>query len=183
MSSRRSPNATDRMTRPVRWLLVVCGLAWLGYSAPATADDAAFDSTLRQLAGLCLHGPATDCAARFFALADADGDGRADAGELGGLDARLRLWTSANADTLQPEDLRALRVGFLLVDTIGIERGIMLYDNDGDRALSLDEATADLILDQRPLPRLVQEQALVDWPAVRQRLGVTAMLFDYLNIR
>ena len=170
-----------------------CWTAWLGGLAlaavlgtgpsPASADDASFDRAVRQLAHHCARGPATACAARTFALIDANGDGVVELEEFQKLDARLRVWTANNNQELHPMDLRALQLGFILADTIGIERAMLLYDEDGDGALSFDEMTADLNLDHRPLPEIVQARDIVDWPSLRRRFGATAMIFDYLDIR
>jgi Ca2+-binding EF-hand superfamily protein len=185
MSSKRSPMLRDM--RPSCWTASLGGLvlAWtlVAVPLPAGAEDTAFDRTVRQLASHCARGPATACAARAFDLIDANDDGVAEIEELEKLDARLRVWTAANADELHPMDLRAVQLGFVLVDTIGIERGMMLYDEDGDGALSLEEMTADLVLDNRPLPEIVQAREIVDWPSLRRRFGATAMIFDYLDIR
>ena len=185
MSSKRSPMFPD--PRAGRWTAALLGvaLAWTlsTVAPPAQAEEAGFDRAVRQLAGHCARGPATSCAARAFDLIDANDDGVAEVDELQRLDARLRVWAGANADELHPKDLRALQLGFLLVDTIGIERGMLLYDEDGDGALSLAEMTADLQLDDRPLPAIVQAREIVDWPSLRRRFGATAMIFDYLDIR
>lgn len=185
MSSSASPKLIDRPARKLQTRLAAFALAF-GLALPAAAsaeEEATFDRTIRELGAFCSRGPAATCAERFFALADANDDGVADKPEIEALDQRLRIWTAANGDRLQPMDLRALQVGFLLVDTIGVESGMLLYDEDGDGALSLAEASADLNLDGRPLPELVQRRELVDWPSLRRRFGATAMLFDYLDIR
>jgi hypothetical protein len=163
------------------FLAVAC-LA-LAAPAPTRADEALFDRAIRQLAGACARDASRTCAERFFDLADANADGVADQGEIERLNAAMRAWTATNAQSLDPVDLRALQLGFVLVDTIGIGNGMYLYDEDGDGALSLEEASADFNLDDRPLPQLVQQRALVDWPSVRRRFGATAMVFDYLDIR
>lgn len=201
MSSKRSPMLPDR--RGTTWrgrlgglLALVLAVGSVGLPAsvdpvaaepanaePATADDAAFGRAVREVGGQCTRNAATICAARAFDMIDADNDGLADLEELRAVDAHLRVWANDNADALDPMDLRALRVGFLLIDTIGIERGMMLYDDDGDGALSQAEMTADLVLDGRPLPELVRSRELVDWPSLRRRFGATAMIFDYLDIR
>lgn len=177
-----SPGARHAARCAAALVLAVACLA-LAATEPARADEAAFDRTIRQLAGACARGSSSACAERFFALADANGDGVADLEEIDRLNASMRVWTAANASSLDPLDLRALQLGFVLVDTIGIENGMYLYDEDGDGALSLEEASADFNLDDRPLPQLVQQRELVDWPAVRRRFGATAMVFDYLDIR
>ena len=185
MSSKPSRMRSD--SRNGRWHGWLGGLAFamaLGTAAlPANADDAGFDRAVRQLAGHCARSPATACAERAFALVDTDNDGVVVLEELQKLDARLRAWTAVNRDQLHPLDLRAVQLGFILADTIGIERAMLLYDDDGDGALSLDEMTADLVLDERPLPEIVQAREIVDWPSLRRRFGATAMIFDYLDIR
>lgn len=185
MSSKRSPML--RETRASRWTARLVGMALAGtlgaLSLPAAADEAAFDRAARQVAGHCARGAATSCAVRAFDLLDANNDGVAEIEELQTLDARMRVWTAANAEELQPMDLRAVQLSFVLVDTIGIERGMLLYDEDGDGALSLEEMSADFNLDERPLPEIVQAREIVDWPSLRRRFGATAMIFDYLDIR
>jgi len=184
MSSKPSPIRPE--ARAGRWIARLAGLALatvLAGAPPAGADEAAFDRAVRQLASHCARTPATLCAERAFALVDADDDGVAGIDELAKLDARLRRWDNEHADALHPLDRRALQLGFLLVDTIGLERGMLLYDEDGDGGLSLEEITADLVLDDRPLPEIVQAREIVDWPSLRRRFGATAMIFDYLDIR
>lgn len=185
MSSKPSRMRSETVAR--RWSVWFGGLALatiLGTAPlPASADDAGFDRAVRQLASHCARGPATACAARSFALIDADNDTVVGIDELQKLDARLRVWTAAHGEQLHPRDLRAVQLGFILADTIGIERAMLLYDEDGDGALSLEEMTADLVLDSRPLPEIVQAREIVDWPSLRRRFGATAMIFDYLDIR
>ena len=185
MSSKPSPMTSETGSgRWAGWLGSLALATALGTAAlPASAGEATFDRAVRQLAGHCARGPATSCAARAFDLIDVNNDGVVELDEFQKLDARLRVWTAAHADELHPMDLRALQLGFILADTIGIERAMLLYDEDGDGALSLDEVTADLVLDERPLPEIVQAREIVDWPSLRRRFGATAMIFDYLDIR
>ena len=197
MSSSGSSMPAERPQRrlPARGFQALCG-AWrstalipmlaglaLAASPPVMADEAAFDRTIRQLAATCAQAASRTCAERFFDLADANADGVADQGEIEQLNAAMRTWTATNAQSLDPMDLRALQLGFVLVDTIGIGNGMYLYDDDGDGALSFEEASADFRFDHRPMPQLVQQRELVDWPSVRRRFGATAMVFDYLDIR
>ncbi len=172
--------------RAAAWLAGLALATLVGAMPAATnaaADAGAFDRTIRQIGAFCARGPALACAKQFFAVADADADGLVDAQEIQAFKTRLQGWTASLGETLDAADLKALRVGFLLADTIGVENGMLLYDADGDGALSFAEATADLHLDNRPIAQLVQERELVDWPSLRRRFGATAMLFDYLDIR
>jgi hypothetical protein len=170
-------------TRIGQWVAGLVLATIVGSGPGAAADEAGFDRAVRALAGQCTPAPATVCASRAFDLIDDDDDGVAEVDELNRLDARLRLWAGTNAEALHPMDSRALQLGFLLVDTIGIEPAMLLYDEDGDGALSFEEMTADLVLDDRPLPEIVQAREIVDWPSLRRRFGATAMIFDYLDIR
>jgi hypothetical protein len=181
-----SPRKRPAIARVAAWLagLVLAAMAGAAPAAAyAAADNAAFDRTLRQIGAFCARGPALACAKQFFALADADADGLVDAQEIEAFKTRLQGWTASHGDKLDAADLKALKVGFLLADTIGVENSLLLYDADGDGALSFAEATADLNLDHRPMAQLVQERELVNWPSLRRRFGATAMLFDYLDIR
>jgi hypothetical protein len=185
MSSKRSPMLSETRAGQCTARLCALVLATAVGTAPlpASAGETGFDRAVRQLASHCARSPATACAERTFALIDANDDGVVELDEFQKLDARLRVWTAAHTDELHPMDLRALQLGFILADTIGIERAMLLYDEDGDGALSLEEMTADLVLDSRPLPEIVQAREIVDWPSLRRRFGATAMIFDYLDIR
>ena len=185
-SGRVSARGRPATARAAAWLagLMLAAMAGVAPAAAnAATDTATFDRTLRQIGAFCARGPAVACARQFFTLADADADGLVDAQEIQDFKTRLQVWTASHGDTLDATDLKALKVGFLLADTIGVENSLLLYDADGDGALSFAEATADLNLDHRPMAQLVQERELVNWPSLRRRFGATAMLFDYLDIR
>jgi hypothetical protein len=184
-SGRASASARPATARAAAWLagVVLAVMAGVAPAAAHAADADVFDRTLRQIGAFCARGPAVACARQFFTLADANADGLVDAPEIQAFKTRLQDWTARHGDTLDATDLKALKVGFLLADTIGVENSLLLYDADGDGALSFAEATADLNLDHRPIAQLVQERELVNWPSLRRRFGATAMLFDYLDIR
>lgn len=180
MSSKPSPGTPDR---PALGAALGLGLALLNGGGPALAAGESFDRSVRGLGQTCVNAASTACAASAFQLADTNSDGKADLAELSNLNDRLRVWTRANAESVPPADLKALNLGFVLIDTIGLRNWIGLYDTDGDGALTLAEATADLKLDLRPVPELVRAHELVDWPRLRQRFGAMSYMFDYLGIR
>ena len=159
------------------------GLALLASGGAALAAGEAFDRAVRGVAQECVNAASTVCAQSAFRLADVSRDGRADQAELATLNDRLRVWAQANAATVPQADRQALNLGFVLIDTIGLQNWITLSDTDGDGALTLAEATADLNLDRRPVPELVRTRELVDWPQVRQRFGAMSYIFDYLGVR
>ena len=180
MSSKPSPARPDRAALGASLGL---SLALLAGSGTALAAGEAFDRAVRGLGHECVSAPSTACARGAFALADTNRDGRADLAELSTLNDRLRVWTRANGESVPPADLKALNLGFVLVDSIGLQSWIALYDTDGDGALTFAEATADLRLDQRPVPELVRTRELVDWPGLRRRFGAMSYIFDYLGVR
>lgn len=180
MSSKPSPARPDHVALGT---LLGVGLALLAGGSAALAAGEGFDRAVRGLGRECVNAASTACARSAFDLADANGDGRADLAELSTLNDRLRVWTRANGESVPPADLKALNLGFVLVDSIGLQNWIALYDTDGDGALTFAEATADLRLDQRPVPELVRTRELVDWQSLRQRFGAMSYIFDYLSIR
>jgi hypothetical protein len=59
---------------------------------------------------------------------------------------------------------------------LGIDTIFESYDADGNGQLTRDEAAADLRLDARPLPVLLEDPDAVDWTRLRARLGPAAIL-------
>ena len=58
---------------------------------------------------------------------------------------------------------------------------VSAWDEDGDGLVSMDELTADLALDDRPLPVLLQDEEAVDWASVRSRLGKYGSFLDRIR--
>ena len=75
-----------RRSAKVYWVLrsavlpLVLAVLALAASPSVSADEAAFDQTIRTLAGACARDASSTCAERFFDLADANADGVADQG-------------------------------------------------------------------------------------------------------
>jgi len=157
-------------------------LLWLAAaSTEAAADDPAFDRFIRSTAPFCMEKPSTDCAERNFAFLDADGDGALALEELEAAHERLLAWHEAHAAELAAVDRNALNLGLWIVGLVGVEQLFTAYDLDGSGGLSLEEATADLHLDDRPLPELVVSADAINWSGIKQRLGRAATFLDYIR--
>jgi hypothetical protein len=146
-------------------------------TARAAPDDAAvsrFDRLADELVGLCVHAAATRCFETAFDLVDADGDDRLTRAELDALRRDANAWFVAERDGLTVNEQTAVALGLATLNTAGVDRLVAAYDADGDGALDREEVTADVRLDERPLPQLVRDGAAVDWEAVRGRLGALA---------
>jgi hypothetical protein len=140
----------------------------------AETEAAAFDELARELVPICVNAAATRCFETAFARADADGDEQLGFAEIDGLRRAATEWFLAERDRLTVREQTVIAMGLAALNTAGVERLIAAYDADGDGRLDRAELTADVVLDERPLPQLVRDEEAVDWAAVRGRLGSVA---------
>ena len=82
-------------------------------------------------------------------------------------------------DDLTEPERSGIALGFLIVDSIGLERLHAIYDTDQDGLVSRSELLADVRLDQRPLGQVLLDPAAVDHRAVARRLGVPPAMPDH----
>jgi len=162
------------MRRIARALVVLA----LVVAAPARGaeDEAAarFDALARELVPVCVHAAATRCFETAFTRADADGDDALEVAEIDALCTAASAWFMAERERLTVREQTVIAMGLAVVNVTGVERLVAAYDADGDGRLDRDEVTADVSLDERPLPALVRDEEAVDWEAVRGRLGAVA---------
>ncbi len=149
---------------------------------PAGAAGVDFDRFARDTAAFCASSPSTICVERTFAGLDADRSGDLALDEIARAHADLVAWSANAGPQLPPEARRGLGLALQTIDLIGVERIVYLYDNDRDGRLTLDEATQDLRLDERPIGAIYKEGTLIDWRRIRTALGPTAFLLDYLGL-
>ena len=149
---------------------------------PAGAAGVDFDRFARDTAAFCASNPSTACVGRTFAALDTDQSGDLSPDEIGRAHADLAAWSANVGPELPPDARRGLGLALQTIDLIGVERAIYLYDGDHDGRLTLEEATQDLRLDNRPIGAIYQEGTLIDWRRVRAALGPTAFLLDYLGL-
>jgi len=144
--------------------------------AGAVEDDAAarFERLTDHLVPVCVRAAATRCFEAAFTHADTDGDDRLGVGELDAVRRDATEWFLARRGELTTSEQTMIALGLAVVNTAGVARLVEAYDTDDDGALDRDELSADVNLDDRPLPALVRDDEAVDWAAIRGRLGTVA---------
>ena len=161
---------------------------WLSASASATAEGSAtseraarFSGYITQAANLCFAVPALRCVEHGFAFADRNADQGLSADELTEVDRDVRAWWEASRERLPTQANLAIGLGLLTTQYAGHAYFVRAWDADGDGLVSIEELTADLTLDERPLPLLLSDEGAVDWVALRGRLGQYGVLLDRLR--
>ncbi len=186
MVNRRQANRKPRgRARPL-----LSGALALLAALPAAAggvvagDDrraAAFDRFMDTAKPICQQRPAEECVAIGWRFADADGDQGLSVAELSAVRAALEDWALRHQDELSQPERSSLVFGLLLVNSIGIEQLLGLYDQDGDGRISRSELLADVRLDRRPLGEVLLDPVAVDRLAIARRLGLPAALLDHIQ--
>ena len=166
----------------------VLTLLWLAASASATAEGSAsgeraarFSGYITQATNLCFAVPALRCVEHGFAFADRNADQGLSADELTEVDRDVRAWWEASRERLPTQANLAIGLGLLTTQYAGHDYFVRAWDEDGDGQVSIEELTADLSLDERPVPILLSDENAVDWVALRGRLGQYGALLDRLR--
>ncbi len=161
---------------------------FLSAAAPAFAETgksaaraARFSEYITQSASLCFAVPARQCIEHAFAFADRNGDDGLSPAELTDVDLDVRAWWETARQKLPGQVNLAIGLGLLTTQYAGHSYFVRAWDGDADGVVSMDELTADLTLDERPLPVLLQDDQAVDWVSVRGRLGRYGALLDRLR--
>jgi hypothetical protein len=168
--------------------LLMSGLALLA-AVPAAAQivsgvdgrAAAFDQFLRASRPACEQRPAEECVALAWRFAGTDGDHELSAAELTNVRAAVEDWALHYPDELSRPERSGIALWLLLVDSIGIERLLQLYDSNHDGLISERELLADVRLDRRPLGEILLDPAAVNRAAIARRLGLPPALLDQLQ--
>jgi hypothetical protein len=147
-------------------------------ATPATGES--LDQFLSRSVPMCMKAPAVRCVDQGFAFADADQDGKLSPAEVRAAQAQLDRWARGNARRLPPAERERLIMGLLVVQAVGPDQLFVSYDADGDGLLTRAEVTADIRLDQRPLPELLSDPAAIDWDGLAARAGDAAPLLKKL---
>lgn len=170
--------------RGASWLIsATLALVALASAALPAGDDGgsavAFERFMRTSRPICLERPAEHCVALAWRFADADGDQGLSVVELVSLRSAFEQWAVRYRDDLTQPERSGIALGFLIVDSIGLERLHAIYDTDQDGLVSRSELLADVRLDQRPLGQVLLDPAAVDHRAVARRLGVPPAMLDH----
>ena len=155
-------------------------LALVLLASPAvSAEDDAFERFMRASRPICVERPAEHCVGLAFRFADADGDQGLSAVELAAIRSAFEQWALRHRDDLSQPERSSIALGFLIVDSIGLERLHAIYDSDQDGLVSRSELLADVRLDRRPLGEVLLDPAAIDYHAVARRLGVPPAMLDH----
>lgn len=172
-------NRNCRQGRGRRLTRVALGIAVAtGCAAAAEAQEKAVPGVdevqqyVEKGSPACRQEASSACIGLWWGFIDRNGDGFADASELGAFRQGLDGWLDQGAEILTLKGKASLASGLWLFDRIGPEKLVTWYDGDGDGRLSRDELLADINLDSRPLAEVLADPEGVDKAAVRDRFGV-----------
>ena len=166
-----------RLALGALWAVLSLGLLAAPLAAQQTRPSAAargFAAFLGQASPLCLRAAARRCVEAGWRFADRDRNGRVDAAELEAVRGELRDWLAWPGNGIAPHEKRAVLLGLMVVEAVGLARLVESYDADSDGALSRAELLSDVRLDERPLGEVLSDSQAVDWNALRNRLGAVA---------
>lgn len=157
-------------------------------SVPAAAEGTAssdradrFSGYITQATNLCFALPAMRCVEHGFAFADRNADQGLSADELTEVDRDMRAWWEKSRERLPTQANLAIGLGLLTTQYAGHAYFVRAWDEDGDGLVSIEELTADLTLDERPLPIVLSDENAVNWESLRGRLGQYGALLDRLR--
>ena len=173
-----------RRRRTVAALVVLAALPALANpvlaspAEPLRADDVA--NFLAEAGPLCALRPAADCIDSGWRFADRNGDDRLGLNEVNDVRDAVQRWFLSAREELPRQTNAGVAVGLLALQLVGVSSFHGSYDTDGDGQVTRSEALADVTLDRRPLPLLLQDRTAVDWPRFLERLGVGAAVIDDL---
>lgn len=171
--------ARARQIGPMVGSVALALLALPGAATESGAGSApAFDRFMSESRPICLREAAERCVATAWRFADEDGDEGLSVAELAAIRSAFAEWTSRHQEDLTRPERSGIALGFLIVDSIGVERLHALYDEDRDGLLSRSELLADVRLDQRPLGEVLLDPAAVDHRAVARRLGIPPSMVE-----
>jgi hypothetical protein len=140
-----------------------------------------FDRFIGSSGPVCQHQPAAKCVDAAWVFADHNGDQGLSVEELQEVRHELKEWTVWRTDDLSQTERSLLTLGFLVVDSLGLERLHALYDADHDGLISRNELLADVRLDERPLGEILLDAEAIDRAGIAARLGLSPALVERLQ--
>ena len=163
------------------FLLLSSSTSVFAQSADSALRAQRFSDYITQAASLCFAVPARLCIEHAFAFADRNGDRGLSPAELIDVDGDVRAWWQESRNRLPAQANFGIGLGLLLAQYAGHGYFVSAWDGDGDGVVSMEELTADLTLDDRPFPVLLQDDEAVDWASVRSRLGQYGSFLDRIR--
>jgi Ca2+-binding EF-hand superfamily protein len=174
------PDRTRPFSSAVALATLLAGSLTTSAAAPDPKDKVSLDRFLEASVPLCLQAPAVRCIEHGFGFADTNHDGKLSLAEVQATESQVDRWAKSNAQRLPADERQKLIVGLLVVQTVGPNQLFASYDADRDGTLSLNEVTADIRLDKRPLPEILSDPSAIDWNALAARAGSAAPLLKKL---
>jgi hypothetical protein len=142
----------------------------------------AFDRFVTESNSVCRFGRAEDCFDLAWRFADTDGNHGLSLDELRGLRADVEVWAIWRQADLAAHERSGIAMGLWLVDAVGLEYLLAVYDGDGDDLISRNELLADVRLDERPIGTVLLDPEAVDRAAIGRRLGLPPTVLDQLPL-
>lgn len=131
---------------------------------------------IREAGPVCAARPAAECVDAGWGFADRDGDGTLGLDEANALRDGVQNWFLGAREDLPQQATTGVAVGLLALQLVGVDTLHGRYDEDGDGLVTRSEALADVKLDDRPLPLLLQDRSAVDWDSLLGRLGAGGLV-------
>lgn len=147
----------------------------------ATNDPAAvFAALMRAGRTVCPNAPAPTCLNHLWTRADRDGNEVLQLSEAQDLRRAARAWVEQPDNDARETERNLVWVGLLILKHAELANVFASLDTDADGVLARGEAFADIRLDQRPMPELLEDPSAVDWQRFAGRFGKVSFLITDL---
>jgi hypothetical protein len=163
-------------------LLAVAAAVLPAAKAAPEPPIVAFDRFISESNSVCRFGRAADCVDLAWRFADADGNHGLSLDELRALRADVEVWAIWRQADLAAQERSGIAMGLWLVDAVGLDYLVAVYDADGDGLLSRSELLADVHLDERPIGTVLLDPQAVDHAAIGRRFGLPSTVLDQLPL-
>jgi hypothetical protein len=144
------------------------------------ADVRAVQAFIDRARSSCSSRPAQACVDAGWRFAAASPKQGLTLVDVQTLRRRLAAWYHWHQSALPARELRAIVLGLLLADGIGLGRLHAAFDGNGDGKVTQKELLADVKLDSRPLGKVLNDPAAVDRTGLARRLGLPPALVEDL---
>ena len=153
--------------------MVIALACWLSTTAIAAND---LPEMVNRLSASCGTIPAETCVEIAWPHVDLDGDQKLSIAELEDLRRQMTGLALTQPQSLPTRIRNGVFLGLIVVRAVGTEKLFASYDSNGDGGIDRPELLQDLVLDGRPLPKLLSDPTAFDRRAFAERLGVASTL-------
>jgi hypothetical protein len=170
------------LSRLASSLLVLAAWGLPAIGAAPEPPIVAFDRFVTESDPVCRFGRAADCVDRAWRFADTDGNQGLSLEELRAIRADVEVWAIWRQADLAAHERSGIAMGLWLVDAVGLDYLLAVYDADGDGLISRPELLADVRLDERPIGVVLLDPEAVDHAAIGRRLGLPPAVLEQLPL-